>query len=78
MGFPYDTGSYEGVSGAIFMGFGTSMPGMFTVIAIVVAVVLLAAGQATEAAKYRDHKYAVVNQKSAPSGHWRGAFLWSM
>ncbi len=56
MGFPYDTGSYEGVSGAIFMGAGTSMPGMFTVLAIVVSVVLLAAGQATEASKYRDHK----------------------
>ena len=56
MGFPYDTGSYEGVSGAIFMGFGSSMPGVFTVIAIVVAVGLLVAGQATEAGKYRNHK----------------------
>ncbi|MEO0773567.1 MAG: hypothetical protein AAFZ04_10335 [Pseudomonadota bacterium] len=56
MGFPYDTGSYEGVSGAIFMGFGSSMPGIFTVIAIVVAVGLLVAGQATEASKYRNHK----------------------
>lgn len=56
MGFPYDTGSYEGVSGAIFMGFGTAAPGMFTVIAIAIAVLLLALGQKTEADKYRDHK----------------------
>lgn len=56
MGFPYEPNSWDGVSGAIFMGFGSSMPGMFTVIAIVVAVVLLALGQKTEAGKYRDHK----------------------
>jgi hypothetical protein len=56
MGFPYDQGTWDGVSGAIFMGFGTSMPGTFTVIAIVVCIVLLALGQKTEASKYRDHK----------------------
>ena len=56
MGFPYDQGTWEGVSGAIFMGFGTATPGLFTLIAIVVAVVLLAVGQKTEAAKYRDYK----------------------
>ncbi|MEM6589223.1 MAG: hypothetical protein AAF641_12310 [Pseudomonadota bacterium] len=56
MGFPYDQGTWEGVSGAIFMGFGSAMPGIFTVIAIAVSVALLAIGQKTEAAKYRDHK----------------------
>ena len=56
MGFPFEKGTWEGVSGAIFMGFGTATPGIFTLIAIVVSVVLLAVGQKTEAAKYRDHK----------------------
>ena len=56
MGFPYDTGSYEGVSGAIFMGFGSSTPGILTVIAIAVSLALLVMGQAKEASKYRNHK----------------------
>lgn len=56
MGFPYDQGTWEGVSGAIFMGFGTSAPGIYTAIAIIVAIALLAIGQKTEADKYRNHK----------------------
>ncbi len=56
MGFPYDTGSWEGVSGAIYMGYGTALPGIFSAIAIVVCIVLLAMGQKTESSKYRDHK----------------------
>ncbi|MEL7257960.1 MAG: hypothetical protein AAFN80_08970 [Pseudomonadota bacterium] len=56
MGFPFDTASWDGVSGAIFPGLGSSMPGTFTVIAIAIAVVLLAFGQKTEAGKYRNHK----------------------
>ena len=54
MGFPYDPQSWDGVSGPIFMGYGTSMPGIFTVIAIIVCIATLAVGQSKEAAKYRD------------------------
>jgi hypothetical protein len=56
MGFPYDPQSWDGVSGAIFMGAGSSMPGMFTALAIIVAILMLVFGQKTEAGKYRDHK----------------------
>ena len=56
MGFPFDTPTWDGVSGAIFMGAGGSAPGVYTLIAIIVAILLLAFGQKTEAGKYRDHK----------------------
>lgn len=56
MGFPFDTPSWEGVSGAIFMGVGSSMPGIFTAIAIVICVGALLLGNAKEAAKYKKHK----------------------
>lgn len=56
MGFPYDPASWDGVSGPIFMGYGTSMPGVFTVIGIVICIAALVIGQAGEAAKYRKHK----------------------
>jgi hypothetical protein len=56
MGFPYDTPTWEGVSGPIFMGTGSSMPGMFTMIAIAICIVALAMGQASERAKYNKHK----------------------
>ncbi|MEM9498993.1 MAG: hypothetical protein AAGA28_13800 [Pseudomonadota bacterium] len=56
MGFPFDTPSWDGVSGPIFMGTGTSMPGIFTLIAIAVCIAALAFGNSTEASKYRKHK----------------------
>lgn len=56
MGFPFENGTWTDVSGPIFMGHGTSMPGLFTLIAIVVCVVALAVGQRAEAKKYSDHK----------------------
>ena len=56
MGFPYEPASWDGVSGPIFMGTGSSLPGTITVIAIIVAILMLVFGQKTEAGKYRDHK----------------------
>lgn len=56
MGFPFDTPTWDGVSGAIFMGVGGSAPGLFSMIAVIVAVGALAFGQRTEAGKYRSHK----------------------
>jgi hypothetical protein len=56
MGFPFDTPTWDGVSGAIFMGAGGAMPGLFTLIAIVLCVVALALGQKTENSKYKNHE----------------------
>ena len=56
MGFPYDTPSWDGVSGAIFMGSGSSAPGVFTAIAIVICIAALLIGNSKEAGKYKKHK----------------------
>ena len=56
MGFPYESASWDAAEGAIFMGWGTAMPGLFTVIAIAICIGALVIGQAAEAAKYRKHK----------------------
>lgn len=56
MGFPHDGASWDAVSGPIFMGWGSSLPGIFTVIAIILCIAALVIGQAAEAKKYRDHK----------------------
>ncbi|MCR9115134.1 MAG: hypothetical protein NXH84_17780 [Rhodobacteraceae bacterium] len=56
MGFPFDTPTWDGVSGPIFMGTGGAMPGLFTMIAIGLCVLALAMGQATENNKYKNHK----------------------
>lgn len=57
MGFPYDNGgTWTDVSGPIFMGTGTSMPGVYAVIGIVICIAALAIGQRAESAKYSNHK----------------------
>lgn len=56
MGFPYDDASWDGVAGPIFAGWGSSAPGILTVIAIIVCIAALAIGQRAEAKKYSDHK----------------------
>lgn len=56
MGYPYDTASWDAAGGPIFMGWGTSLPGIFTMIAIAICIAALVIGQAAEAAKYRNHK----------------------
>ena len=56
MGYPFDTPSWEGVNGAIFMGFGSSMPGLFSVIAIVACIAALVLGNGIELGKYKNHK----------------------
>ncbi|MFK7869258.1 MAG: hypothetical protein AB8B58_08465 [Roseobacter sp.] len=57
MGFPYDNGgTWTDVSGPIFMGAGTAMPGLFALIGIVICIAALAIGQRAEAAKYAKHK----------------------
>lgn len=56
MGFPYDEASWSVVDGAMFMGWGTSMPGVFTLIAAAICVAVLVFGQATESAKTRQYE----------------------
>lgn len=49
--FPYDEASWSAVDGAMFMGWGGSLPGMATVFAAIICVAVLIYGQKTEAAK---------------------------
>ncbi|MEM6375214.1 MAG: hypothetical protein AAF686_03180 [Pseudomonadota bacterium] len=56
MGFPFEGDTWEGVSGAIFMGLGTAAPGVYSVIAIAICIGALAIGQSMESSKYKDHK----------------------
>ena len=56
MGFPFETATWEGVSGAIFMGYGSAMPGIFSVIAIGLCIAALAIGQKAEAKSYEKYK----------------------
>lgn len=51
MGFPYDEASWSVVDGAMFMGWGGGMPGLYTLIAMLICVAVLVFGQKTERAK---------------------------
>ena len=51
MGFPYDTADWAVVDGAMFMGWGSAMPGLYTVLAMVVCAAVLIFGQRTEVTK---------------------------
>ena len=56
MGFPYDSATWDVVDGAMFMGWGGAMPGLYTLIAIVACVAVLYFGNKTEHQRYDDHK----------------------
>ncbi len=56
MGFPFVEATWDGVSGAIFMGYGTALPGLFTLISIIICIAALALGQKAEAEKYAKYK----------------------
>lgn len=56
MGWPFEDPSWDGVSGAIYMGLGTALPGLFSVIAIALCIGALAYGQAQEASSYKKYK----------------------
>lgn len=49
--FPYDEANWSVVDGAMFMGWGTSLPGICTFIAAVICVAVLVIGQRSETAK---------------------------
>jgi hypothetical protein len=49
--FPYDEASWSAVDGAMFIGWGTALPGIATLIAAIICVAVLVIGQKSEAAK---------------------------
>lgn len=49
--FPYEEASWSAVDGAMFMGWGGALPGLTTLIAAIICVVVLVIGQRSEAAK---------------------------
>ncbi len=56
MGFPFGEASWTGVDGAVFMGFGTAMPGFYTFIAGVICAGALVYGQISEVRKTKAYK----------------------
>ena len=54
MGFPGSEGAWSAVAGSpIFPGAGGSMPGVWSVIAIVACIAVLVIGNAYEASRYK-------------------------
>lgn len=49
--FPYDEASWSVVDGAMFMGWGGSLPGITTALAAIACVLVLVIGQRSETAK---------------------------
>lgn len=54
MGFPYDTADWAVVDGAMFMGWGSAAPGLYTAAAAIICIVVLWMGNSSEKAKYED------------------------
>lgn len=52
MGFPYEGSDWAAVDGAMFMGWGGSMPGVYTVIAMAICVYVLWAGNRSEKKRF--------------------------
>jgi hypothetical protein len=47
--FPYSEASWSVVDGAMFMGWGSALPGITTLIAAAICVFVLVVGQSSEA-----------------------------
>jgi hypothetical protein len=56
MGFPYDEAAWSVVDGAMFMGWGTAMPGVYTAIAAAVCAYVLWAGNKSEHKQFNKKK----------------------
>lgn len=52
MGFPYDSATWDVVDGAMFMGWGSAMPGFYTFIAAALCVYVLWEGNRRERNSY--------------------------
>lgn len=55
MGFPYDSATWDVVDGAMFMGWGSAMPGLYTLVAAVICVAVLVMGNRSEHQRYKDY-----------------------
>ncbi|MDB4559016.1 hypothetical protein N9Z87_02110 [Amylibacter sp.] len=51
MGFPYNDASWSVVDGAMFIGWGSAMPGLYTAIAAAICVAVLVIGHKSEATR---------------------------
>lgn len=49
--FPYEEANWAVVDGAMFIGWGTSLPGLMTAIAAIICAGVLVIGQRSETAK---------------------------
>lgn len=56
MGFPYESATWDVVDGAMFMGWGSAMPAIYTAIAVVVCIGALWVGNASEHKRYSNYK----------------------
>jgi hypothetical protein len=48
MGFPFEEASWSAVDGAMFIGWGSSMPGIFTLLAAAICTWVLLQGNISE------------------------------
>lgn len=53
MGWPYEAATWNDVTGAIYMGVGTSMELVWVVVAAAICVIAIAAGAAHELHAYK-------------------------
>ena len=56
MGFPYEGSAWAVVDGAMFMGWGSAMPGLYTLIAAGICVYVLWAGNRSEHKRFEQKK----------------------
>ncbi len=53
MGFPFDEATWNVVDGAMFMGWGSAMPGIYTALSAVALVVILFIANKKEQSHYK-------------------------
>ena len=53
MGFPFDEATWNVVDGAMFMGWGSAMPGIYTALSAVALVVILVIANIKEQSHYK-------------------------
>lgn len=56
MGFPFESASWDAVTGAMYMGAGGSAPMIYTLISAVACVVVLWVGNSSEHKLYDNYK----------------------
>jgi hypothetical protein len=53
MGFPFSEATWNVVDGAMFIGWGSSAPGLYTLLSVVAVVVILYIGNKHEQSHYK-------------------------